>query len=110
MGLKIVGAGFGRTGTLSLKNALEKVGYGPCYHMLEVFPRPDHVALWHNAAFGKPVDWDLLFRGFDASPQLVDLQRDGFRRQATGGIQRRAEARRLLSRIRFNLKESLTWQ
>jgi len=67
MGLKIVGAGFGRTGTLSLKNALEKVGYGPCYHMLEVFPRPDHVALWHNAAFGKPVDWDLLFRGFAAT-------------------------------------------
>jgi hypothetical protein len=67
MALKVVGAGFGRTGTLSLKNALEKIGYGPCYHMLEVFPRPDHVALWHNAAFGKPVDWDLLFRDFSAT-------------------------------------------
>ena len=67
MGLKVVGAGFGRTGTLSLKNALEKIGYGPCYHMLEVFSRPDHVAMWHNAAFGKPVDWDLLFRDFVAT-------------------------------------------
>lgn len=67
MALKVVGAGFGRTGTLSLKNALEKIGYGPCYHMLEVFPRPDHVALWHAAAFGKPVDWDLLFRDFSAT-------------------------------------------
>jgi Sulfotransferase domain len=67
MALKVVGAGFGRTGTLSLKNALEKIGYGPCYHMLEVFPRPDHVALWHNAAFGKSVDWDLLFHDFCAT-------------------------------------------
>ena len=45
MALKVVGAGFGRTGTLSLKNALEKIGFGPCYHMMEVFPRPDHVAM-----------------------------------------------------------------
>jgi len=64
MALKVVGAGFGRTGTLSLKSALEQIGYGPCYHMMEVFPRPDHVQMWHDAAFGKPVDWDLLFRGF----------------------------------------------
>jgi hypothetical protein len=35
--------------------------------MLEVFPRPDHVALWHSAAFGKPVDWELLFRDFSAT-------------------------------------------
>ena len=67
MALRVVGAGFGRTGTLSLKNALEKIGYDPCYHMLEVFSRPDHVALWHNAAFGQPVDWDLLFRDFAAT-------------------------------------------
>jgi hypothetical protein len=64
MALKVVGAGFGRTGTLSLKNALEKVGYGPCYHMREVFPRPDHVKMWLDAALGKRVDWDLLFRNF----------------------------------------------
>lgn len=67
MGLKVVGAGFGRTGTLSLKNALEKIGYGPCYHMLEVFSRPEHVALWHDAAFGKAVDWDRLFGDFTAT-------------------------------------------
>lgn len=67
MPLKLVGAGFGRTGTLSLKNALETVGYGPCYHMMEVFPRPAHVALWHRAAFGNPVDWELIFRDFPAT-------------------------------------------
>ena len=51
MPLKVIGAGFGRTGTLSLKIALERIGFGPCYHMMEVFPRPDHVAKWHRLAF-----------------------------------------------------------
>ena len=67
MALKVVGAGFGRTGTLSLKNALEKIGFGPCYHMMDVFPRPDHVAMWHQLAFGNPIDWDLMFRDFRAT-------------------------------------------
>ncbi len=67
MALKVVGAGFGRTGTLSLKIALEKLGFGPCYHMAEVFPRPDHGAMWHRLAFGHPMDWDEIFRGFRAT-------------------------------------------
>lgn len=67
MALKVVGAGFGRTGTLSLKNALEKLGFGPCYHMSEVFPRPDHVAMWHRLAFEHSMDWDLIFRDFRAT-------------------------------------------
>ncbi len=67
MALQVVGAGFGRTGTLSLKNALEKIGFGPCYHMMEVFPRPEHVAMWHRLAFGGKIDWDVLFEGFRAT-------------------------------------------
>ena len=67
MALKVVGAGFGRTGTLSLKVALERLGVGPCYHMMEVFPRPEHVAMWHRLAFGNPIDWDELFDGFQAT-------------------------------------------
>lgn len=67
MPLKVIGAGFGRTGTLSLKNALEKIGYGPCYHMMEVFSRPEHVAMWHRLAFEHSMDWDLLFRDFNAT-------------------------------------------
>lgn len=67
MSLKVVGAGFGRTGTLSLKNALEKLGLGPCYHMAEVFPRPDHIAMWHRLAFGHSMDWDLIFRDFHST-------------------------------------------
>jgi hypothetical protein len=67
MALKVVGAGFGRTGTLSLKTALEKLGFGPCYHMAEVFTRPQHVAMWHRLAFEHQMDWDHLFDGFHAT-------------------------------------------
>jgi hypothetical protein len=67
MALKVVGAGFGRTGTLSLKNALEKLGFGPCYHMFEVIERPEHVEMWHRLAFGGSIDWDLLFRDYQSA-------------------------------------------
>jgi hypothetical protein len=67
MSLKVVGAGFGRTGTLSLKIALERIGFGPCYHMMEVFPRPEHVAMWHRLAFEQSMDWDEIFLGFHAT-------------------------------------------
>ena len=48
--MKVIGAGFGRTGTLSVKAALEELGVGPCYHMVEVFDKPRHVELWQAAA------------------------------------------------------------
>src|SRR5258708_7264813 len=67
MTMKVVGAGFGRTGTLSLKKALEMIGDGPCYHMLEVFPRPEHVKMWHRLAFEKSMDWDSIFSGFQST-------------------------------------------
>ena len=66
MSLKIIGAGFGRTGTMSLKNALEQLGFDACYHMLEVRSHPDHVELWRDAWRGK-ADWDRLFEGFQAA-------------------------------------------
>ena len=65
--MKVIGAGFGRTGTFSLKTALEELGYGPCYHMIEVFDKPQHVALWQAAAEGQPVDWGELFAGYNAA-------------------------------------------
>ena len=67
MSLRVVGAGVGRTGTLSLKQALERLLGAPCYHMAEVFSHPDHVAMWHQAALGDPPDWDRLFDGFVAA-------------------------------------------
>ena len=65
--LKVIGAGFGRTGTLSLKGALEMLGFGPCYHMLEVLKRPHHDRLWHAAATGSSPVWDTLFDSFQAA-------------------------------------------
>ena len=66
MTLRVVGAGLGRTGTMSLKLALEKVLDAPCYHMLEVFGRPGHVEMWHSAVQGRQPDWPALFDGFGA--------------------------------------------
>lgn len=67
MALQIVGAGVGRTGTNSLKLALEQLLGGPCYHMIEVFGRPEHVPAWHAAYTGGPVDWPGLFADFRAA-------------------------------------------
>jgi len=66
MALKIIGSGLGRTGTLSLKRALEQLGFGPCHHMLEVFQHPESVPLWVAAGEGRP-DWDAIFAGYQAS-------------------------------------------
>jgi hypothetical protein len=66
MGLKVIGAGFGRTGTLSLKLALEQLGFGPCYHMVEVFKTPPAAGWWVDAADGHP-NWDKIFAGYNAS-------------------------------------------
>lgn len=67
MAVEVIGAGFGRTGTLSLKLALEKLGFDKCYHMVEVFANPRHVAIWHEATHGEAVDWRALFDGYRAS-------------------------------------------
>ncbi len=64
MTLAVIGAGFGRTGTMSLKLALEHLGLGPCYHMRELLAHPAHDPLWHAATRGECVDWDALFEGF----------------------------------------------
>lgn len=64
MALSVIGAGFGRTGTLSLKTALEKLGFGPCYHTLEIVKNPGFEEPWYRAAMGEQVDWDEIFRGY----------------------------------------------
>lgn len=65
--LTIIGAGFGRTGTTSVKAALEFLGRGPCYHMDELFRHPAHAATWSAAADGRPVDWGALLAGYAAT-------------------------------------------
>jgi hypothetical protein len=55
--MRVIGAGFGRTGTASTKRALEILGFGPCHHMEEVIKHPDEVDTWVRAARGEKVDW-----------------------------------------------------
>jgi hypothetical protein len=64
MPFEIIGAGFGRTGTSSLKAALEHLGFGPCHHMYEVRDHPELLPAWQAAARGEPVDWDEVFRDY----------------------------------------------
>lgn len=64
MPLEIIGPGFGRTGTNSLKIALEHLGFGPCHHMFEIRDHPELLPAWEAAARGEPVDWDEVFRGY----------------------------------------------
>ena len=66
MALKIIGAGMGRTGTASLKVALEALGIGRCYHMSEVLKNPECIQGWIDAAEGRP-DWDAIFSGYAAT-------------------------------------------
>lgn len=64
MTLSVVGSGFGRTGTRSLKEALEFLGFGPCHHMEEVYPSLEQTAHWLAALAGEPVDWNAVFTGY----------------------------------------------
>lgn len=78
--LQIIGAGLGRTGTHSLALALERLGFGRCYHVLELAKNPDHIDIWNRAVDGESVDWDALFQDYRAAvewpaiaclPQLI---------------------------------------
>jgi hypothetical protein len=76
--LRIVGAGLPRTGTNSLKLALERLTGGRCYHMLEVSERPGAAEIWRAAAEGNGADWDALLDGYVAA---VDWPASAFWRE-----------------------------
>lgn len=67
MSLQVIGAGLGRTGTLSLKLALEYLGFGPCYHAMEIAATVrTSLPLWNDAIQGR-ADWDRIFTGYRAT-------------------------------------------
>jgi hypothetical protein len=66
MTLKVIGSGFGRTGTMSTKIALELLGFGPCHHMVEVIENPSQPAKWKAIAAGQPVNWAEVFDGYNS--------------------------------------------
>jgi GrpB-like predicted nucleotidyltransferase (UPF0157 family) len=80
--LRVIGPGVGRTGTSSLKLALERLLGGRCHHMAEVLAdRERHLALWEPALRAEEVDWEEVFAGYVAQvdfpgaafwPEIVD--------------------------------------
>ena len=92
MALELIGAGLGRTGTLSLKAALERIGYGPCYHMIEVLTAPERGRHWLERTKSGSHDWDTIFHGYRAT---VDWPAAAFWREL---VERYPDAKVLLSR------------
>lgn len=66
MVLQIIGSGFGRTGTKSLKEAIEVLGFGPCHHMYELLDNLDQVPDWQALANGETRDWETVFSGYSS--------------------------------------------
>ena len=66
MGLKIIGSGFGRTGTMSLKRALEQLAFGPCHHMEELLLHPEQVHYWQGIVAGQRMNWEEVFAGYNS--------------------------------------------
>jgi len=78
MSLKVIGAGVGRTGTYSLKLAINQLGFGPSHHMEEVLIHmPTQLPLWQAAVAGKP-DFEAIYDGY---PAAVDWPTAGFHRE-----------------------------
>ena len=69
MPLDVIGAGLGRTGTTSLKFALEQLGFGPCHHMIEFIRHPETAGLWEQAADAPDaaIDWERVLAGYRAT-------------------------------------------
>ena len=67
MTLKIIGAAPGRTGTVSLMEALEHLGFGPCHHMKACIENTQQTKWFLDAANGVPVDWHEVFEGYQAA-------------------------------------------
>jgi hypothetical protein len=78
MTLRVIGAGVGRTGTNSLRLALNQLGFGPCYHMHElVLNVPVNAPLW-LAALNGHADWEAIYKGYASA---VDWPTAGFFRE-----------------------------
>ena len=78
MEIKVVGAGVGRTGTNSLKLALEQLLDAPCHHMHEMLANPDQIPAWIDAIEGRPVDWSAMLASYAA---IVDWPGGAFWRE-----------------------------
>jgi hypothetical protein len=67
MTLQVIGAGFGRTGTATLRDVLETLGFGPCHHMRDLIIDPTKADPWARLTRGEDVDWDEVFAGYNSA-------------------------------------------
>lgn len=70
MSLQVIGAGLARTGTTSLKLALEHLLACPVYHFQEMAARPEDVTVWHEAAHGRPPAWSAFLGSYGAAVSM----------------------------------------
>src|SRR6266700_3885094 len=77
--MQVIGVGLGRTGTNSLKAAIESLGYAPCYHMFDLVEQPYRIKHWQAAVNGR-ADWDQTFGGYES---VVDFPGAVFWREIT---------------------------
>jgi Sulfotransferase domain len=99
-GLVLIGAGFGRTGTTSLKQALELLGLGPCYHMQTAMTRPGHARFWIRARKGE-VAADGFRRFFDGYRATVDWPACEFHRELMAAYPQ--------ARVLLNVRDADAW-
>lgn len=100
MGLKVIGAGLPRTGTASLKVALQILLQGRCYHMSELHEHPEHWRYWGAAAKGETINWEELFSGYSAAVDGPTC----FLARADAGVSRRSH-RAFDSRCRLMVRQ-----
>lgn len=67
MAIQVIGAGMGRTGTMSLKHALEVLGYHKCHHMIEVMQNPPQLAYWKEMHKNRTTDFDAMLDSYSAA-------------------------------------------
>lgn len=65
--MKLIGAGYGRTGTMSLKAALELIDHGPCFHMIDLVRQPELLPPWERAVAGERIDWTEALDGWGST-------------------------------------------
>ncbi len=70
MSIQVIGAGMGRTGTMSLKHALEELGYQKCHHMIEVMQNPSQLPFWNEMEKKRTTDLDAAMKGYTS---IVDF-------------------------------------
>jgi hypothetical protein len=67
MNVRVIATGLPRTGTSSLKAALQEIGYGPCQHMENLFNTPRLVGLWIELFETGTTDFNALLEGFQST-------------------------------------------